>query len=145
MKRVKCSAILYCSNSGSIFLAFMLYYWRHFPNIANVFQIWSTLAGNKELATGFERIKKEKNGLGENRSHTTISMWQQLPKRMWKWSLHQFQLVSYSSLPRRRFLSLQEALRDETKTAARETRVAAATLNNIPLLASKDLSHRWRR
>lgn len=59
--RVKCTAILYCSSKTSnlfprasrllfiFFLAFMLYYGRYFPHIANVFQIWSTLASYKEL------------------------------------------------------------------------------------------------
>lgn len=36
------------SRLPSLFLAITLYYWRHFPDITNVFQIWST------LVTGFE-------------------------------------------------------------------------------------------
>ena len=58
--RVKYAAILYCSSKTrnlvprasrlpSIFSAFMLNYWHHFPHIANVFQIWSTQASYKEL------------------------------------------------------------------------------------------------
>ena len=31
-----------------------LNYWRHFLDIVNIFQIWSTLAGCQELAVGFE-------------------------------------------------------------------------------------------
>ena len=38
------------SRLGSLFLAITLYNWRHFPNMGNVFQIWSTIqAGNREI------------------------------------------------------------------------------------------------
>ena len=37
--------------------SFMMYYWLNFPYIANVFQIWSTVAGYEELAVGFEPIR----------------------------------------------------------------------------------------
>ena len=38
------------------FLTISQEYWRHFPDIANVFQILSTLAGYGGLAVGFEPI-----------------------------------------------------------------------------------------
>ena len=34
-----------------------LYYRRHFLDMANGFQIWSTQAGHKEAAGGFEPIR----------------------------------------------------------------------------------------
>ena len=49
-----CSAILYCSTKTTQTLITTLNYWRHFLDIVNIFQIWSTLAGCQELAVGFE-------------------------------------------------------------------------------------------
>ena len=43
----------WASRLSSLFLAIVMYYWRHFPDIAKVVQIWSTLAGYEELAVGF--------------------------------------------------------------------------------------------
>ena len=36
------------------FFGIKLHYWRHFLDIVNVLQIWSTLAGCQEFAAGFE-------------------------------------------------------------------------------------------
>ena len=66
-----CSAILYCSTKTtqtlirasrlpSIFFGITLHYWRHFLDVVNVLQIWSTLAVCQEFAAGFEPSRNGK-------------------------------------------------------------------------------------
>ena len=68
---VKRSAIFYCpikttqprpqvSRLPTLFPAFTLYYWRHCPDMVNVFQILSSLADNEKFGAGFEPIRNGK-------------------------------------------------------------------------------------
>ena len=79
MKRVKCSAKLYCSKQRPFF-------WHLCCTIDVIFRIQQTSSkfGQRQLVMknqprDLNQYKTKNNGPGENRSHRSVSMQQQLP------------------------------------------------------------------